>query len=254
MHIPLADTPNAATVPAAPPALAQPIPPAQKTGSPSLKIRLSRWAAGLFIGGYLSVLGIGVGAHALGFGESSHPMMYYIVWDMFCGWSPHSYRTHVIAEGESGTWYDAGAGPWDDARPFRPYGDLQRIHYDVEATHAARMGLNVLRHTSHEPIVRLAVVEEAWAKKYNLPEPYWSERWNVPKTPSSYFAVRHVLTGDGQLLSSQPGWTAEVVLRSVQSREKFRRLARRPSPALAGAMRNRVTPAGYMTGASSGDE
>ena len=217
--------------PAVPPAA--PHPAAAASTPLPLKTRLGRWAACLFIGGYLGTLGAGVAAHALGYGQGAHPLMYYIVWDMFCGWSAQSYRTHVLAEGESGTWYDAGSGPWDDARPFRPYGDLKRIHYDIDATHAARIGLNVLRHTAHEPIVRVAVVEEVWAKKYNLPEPYWSARWNVPKDPASYYAVRHVLTPEGQLLGSQPGWAAEVVRRHVQDRRKIRRLAVRPGPTVA---------------------
>ncbi len=222
--------------PAAPPA-ATPVSTPIPTPVPTLGRRLGRWAAGLFIGGYLSVMGLGVAAHALGFAEGSHPLMYYIVWDMFCGWSAQSYRTHVIAQGASGAWYDAGTGPWDDARPFRPYGDLKRVHYDVDATHSARMGLNVLRHTAHEPIERVLVVEECWAKKYNLPEPHWSARWHVPKDPASYYTVRHVMTADGQLTGTQPGWATEVARRSVQDRAKIRRLASRPGPVLAGPVR-----------------
>ncbi|NNJ26318.1 hypothetical protein [Alienimonas chondri] len=228
MHPPQADSPVTSTssAPAAPTSGA----PAK----PTLKTRLTRWAAGLFIGGYLSMLSVGVGSHAMGYGESAHPLMYYIVWDMFCGWSAQSHRTHVLAEGESGTWYEAGIGPWHDDRPFQPYGDLDRIHYDMDATHSPRMALNVLRHTSHEPITRIAIVEEVWAKKYNLPEPYWSARWNVPKMPTSYYAVRHVLTADGQLLNSGPAWSAEVARRHVQDREKIRRLATRTVPLMAG--------------------
>ena len=195
----------------------------------------------MVIAGYLGVMSAGVAAHALGFGLGSHPLMYYIVWDMFCGWSAQSYRTHVIAEGESGTWYDAGVGPWDARRPFRPYGDLKRIHYDVEATHAARLGLNVLRHTAHEPIVRIAVVEECWAKKFNMPEPYWSARWNVPKDPASYYAVRHTLTADGQLIATKPSWAAEVARQGLQRNERIRRLASRPGVVPANPLR----PAGY---------
>ena len=212
----------------------------------SLKSRLTRWAAGLFIGGYLSVLAVGVASHAVGYGQGSHPIMYYVVWDMFCGWSAQSYRTHVLAEGESGTWYDVGTGPWDDGRPFRPYGELKRVHYDVDATHAASLGMNVLRHTAHEPIMRIAVVEECWAKKYNMPEPYWSARWNVPKDPASYFAVRHTLTADGQLLGSKPGWAAEVTRRSVQSSEKIRRIASRP-----GRLTSPVRQASYESATAS---
>ena len=31
------------------------------------------------------------------------------------------------------------------------------------------MGLNVLKHTQHEPIGRLFVIEECWQKKYSTP-------------------------------------------------------------------------------------
>ena len=160
-------------------------------------------AASLFIGGYLLTMGGGVAAHALGFGEASHPLMYYVVWDMFCGWSAHSTRTHVLAEGASGTWYDASTGPWDG---FRPYGELPRVHYDTNGVHAPRLALNVLRQTDHEPIRRLVVVEECWPKKFNLPADLWDRRYGVAKDPRSYFAVRHVISGDGRLAVSKPAW------------------------------------------------
>ena len=197
--------------------------------------RAGKWAAGLFIGGYVGLLGVGVASHAMGFGTGAHPLMYYIVWDMFCGWSAQSYRTHVLAEGESGTWYDAGVGPWDEARPFRPYGDLPRLDYDIDGAHAARLGLNVLRHSAHEPIQRLVVIEEVWPKKYNLPEPHWSARWNVPKDPASYYAVRHVLTAEGRLLASGPAWATEVTRQSLHGNPKVRRLAARRRPLMADA-------------------
>ncbi|QDT16103.1 hypothetical protein [Alienimonas californiensis] len=247
--------------PAVPPDTDHPVPSpaaAASAAASTLKTRLSRWAASLFIGGYLSVLAAGVASHALEFHQGSHPLMYYIVWDMFCGWSAHSYRNHVIAEGESGTWYEVGTGPWEEARPFRPYGDLKRIHYDVNATHGARTALNVLRHTAHEPIVRIALVEEVWAKKFNLPEPHWSERWNVPKDPASYYAVRHVLSPNGQLLGSRPSWASEVVQRNVQDRAKIRRFSPRSAPMLAGAGWNapvaeRRGPAGVVPASHSSE-
>ena len=223
--------PSPAVPPAPAPApAAEPGPPAAK---PPLKKRLGRVAACLFIGGYLTTMASGVVCHALGFGEGSHPLMYYIVWDMFCGWSAQSYRTHVLAEGVSGAWYDAGVGPWEDERPFHPYGRLSRVHYNTEGVHAPRTGFNVLRHTSHEPIVRIAVVEECWAKKFNMPEPYWSARWKVPKDPASYYAVRYVLDAEGQLVAQNPGWAAEVTRRSVQNRDKIRRFASRGAPPTA---------------------
>ena len=201
---------------------------------PSRFAALKLWAAGVFIAGYLGSLGLGVASHALRYGEGAHPLMYYVVWDMFCGWTPHSYRTHVLAEGESGTWYDASTGPWDD---FKPYGHLPRICYDVEGTHAARIGLNVLRHSAHEPIARLVVVEECWPKKFNLPQDRWEARFHGPKDPVSYFAVRHVVSADGVLLGSRPSWFAETVRRDLHGGEKVRRLAHRSAPLFAATAR-----------------
>ena len=179
--------------------------------------RLKVAAASTFIGGYLLVLGGGVASHALGVGQNAHPLMYFVVWDMFCGWSAQSTRTHVLAEGVSGAWYDAGTGPWE---AFTPYGDLPRIHYDTQGVHAPRLALNVLRHTEHEPIDRLVVVEESWPKKFNLPEDLWRRRFGAEKEPVSYFAVRHVISGDGRLAASNPNWadaeTARLLAAAVK--------------------------------------
>ena len=170
---------------------------------PRCPSRLRTVAASLFIGGYLSVMLLGVAAHAVGYGQNTHPLMYYVVWDMFCGWSAHSTRTHVLAEGEGGTWYDASTGPWD---AFRPYGELPRIDYDVGGTHGARLALNVLKQTEHEPIRRLVVVEESWPKKFNLPADLWARRYGTEKKPVSFYAVRHVVAGGGTLVDSGPAW------------------------------------------------
>ena len=156
-----------------------------------------------FIGCYLAAMAGGVVSHAVGYGQNAHPLMYYFVWDMFCGWSAQSTRTHVLAEGESGQWYDAGVGPWDS---FRPYGELPRVHYDMQGVHAPRLAANVLRHTSHEPIRRLVVVEECWPKKFNLPAEVYARRFGAEKDPVSYFNVRHVVSADGRLVASRPAW------------------------------------------------
>ena len=113
---------------------------------------LKRWLAGAFIVAYLSALGLGVVSHALAFQQNAHPMMYFVVWDMFCGWSAYASRTHVIAEGESGKFYRLTPTPWGE---YHPYSDLGRQHYDPFSSHCQRIGTNVLRHTRHEPISRM---------------------------------------------------------------------------------------------------
>ena len=171
---------------------------------------------------------VGVASHAVGYGEGAHPTMYWVVWDMFCGWTAYSTRTHILAEGVSGQWYDAGRGDWPK---FHPYGHLERVDYDLRGVHAPRIGLNVLRHTEHEPIARLVVVEECFPKKFNLPEPHWSARWGagVKKDPTSYYAVRHVLTPRGRLLGTAPGWINVETNRTLLDNPKVRRLSSRPA-------------------------
>lgn len=169
------------------------------TRSRALWRRSRNWLAGLFVFAYLSVLGGGLFCHTFGWNPACHPAMYYIVWDMFCGWSGYEVRYHVLAEGISGDVYSVLPAPWGK---FVPYGSLARRHYDSGGVHSTRMAMNVLRHTSHEPITRLFVVEENWSKKFNMPDDQWAMRWDQPKDPFHYFTPRHIITADGQLLQS----------------------------------------------------
>ncbi len=98
---------------------------------------------------YLGVLVAGLGSHALNYKTDAHPTMYFIVWDMFCGWSAYEDRTHIIGQGESGRYYDLAPAPWGD---YRPFGDIERHHYDPFATHAGNLAMNTLRYSDHEPI------------------------------------------------------------------------------------------------------
>ncbi len=160
-----------------------------------------------FVCTYLSVLSFGIFAHALSFMQGSHPAMYFIVWDMFCGWSAYSQRFHVIAEGESGEWYEAAPGPWGS---FQPFGTLDRRHYDSFSAHLPNLAMNNLRHTAHEPITRVFVVEENWAKKYNMPEDVWQRQYGTVKPRDEqitrYHRVRRVHSGDGSPLHSYTPW------------------------------------------------
>ena len=51
--------------------------------------RLKRWYSHITITAYLSVLVFGLFAHAFYFHVGSHPSMYFIVWDMLCGWNAY---------------------------------------------------------------------------------------------------------------------------------------------------------------------
>lgn len=176
---------------------------------------------------YLGVLSWGVAAHALNFHVADHPGMYFIVWDMFCGWNAYEDRTHIIGEGESGRFYELAPGPWGEIKPF---GDLQRHHYDPFVNHSASIARNVLRHTSHEPMQRIYVIEETWAKKFNLPDEIWAERYREEKDPHSYFHLRKVLTGDGMLVSSSSSWFDFQTQASVGDNPRLWADARRGKP------------------------
>ncbi len=202
---------------------------------------MRRWFAKLTIGLYVSALFLGITAHAMNFGGSSHPAMYYFVWDMFCGWTAHEIRYHVVAEGESGTYYDVSQGPWST---FTPYGDLSRAQYDAAGNAHHKMALNTLRHTDHEPIVRILVAEEVWPKKFNLPDHVWNLRFDEPKDPKSYFWLKTVLDPEGNVLSHRPTYLSVLFTKTIANNPRLQADTMRGKPFFA------VNP-GYRS-ASSG--
>ncbi len=164
---------------------------------------VKRWLAGLGITAYVGTLLFGIVSHAANYRDGSHPSMYFIVWDMFCGWSAYETRTHIVGQGVSGKFYELSPGPWSD---YHPYGNISRHNYDSFNLHPHAIALNCLRHTDHEPMTRLYVVEESWAKKYNLPDAIWQQRYSEPKEPYSYFRLRTVMTAEGRVTQSYVPW------------------------------------------------
>jgi hypothetical protein len=173
---------------------------------------MKRWFSNLVIGLYVTALSVGIVSHTLKFGSAAHPIMYYFVWDMFCGWSSHEIRYHVIGEGDSGNYYELAPAPWVR---FMPYGDLDRQHYDVLGNAQHKMALNTLKHTDHEPIHRIVMIEEVWSKKYNLSDRMWSLRFDEPKDPMSYFWQRAEMTDEGRVTSFVPEYCTYLHQRSV---------------------------------------
>ena len=137
---------------------------------------------------YVGALTFGNVCHLVQEGRSAHPMMYFLVWDMFCGWSAFDSRIHLVAEGESGTYYDVTHPPWGE---FQPYGYIGRENYDQFQNHTPKLGLNILKHTRHEPMNRLFVVEECWAKKYNMADAVWKARYDDDKDLIRHFYRAH---------------------------------------------------------------
>ena len=166
---------------------------------------MKRWATHLFITCYLGTLAFGTASHALTFLKGSHVLMYFIVWDMYCGWAAYETRVHVIGEGNSGNYYQLSPGPWDD---FRPFGSAHRKDYDIFGYHGFSLAANTLAHTDHEPMRRIYVVEESWSKKYNLSDALWELRYQSPKPEShrSYYHLRRSYNAAGETLAQRSSW------------------------------------------------
>lgn len=177
-----------------------------------------------FIMLYLGTVVFGVAAHAIQFRSNSHPLMYYIVWDMFCGWSAWEQRIHVVGEGESGTLYELAPGPWAD---YQPFGDVSRQNYDPFLNHVVRMGVNSVRHTDHEPIRKIYVFEEVWQKKFNLPEPLRDRLNPVPGELQSRFHLRYVCAGDGTVREKRPSWFDTQIQMGLMNNPRLQQLAAR---------------------------
>lgn len=167
---------------------------------------------------YLSVLAFGLAAHTLSWGKTAHPGMYFIVWDMYCGWSAYESRLHVLGEGVSGEYYQLTPPPWSD---FHPHGNIGRAHYDVQAGFLNDMALMTLRNTSHEPIHRILVIEECWSKKYNLPDELWARRFDEEKQRHSYFHLRAVANADGRIVGLANQWPTVIAQRCLMNNPRL---------------------------------
>lgn len=192
---------------------------------------MKRWLVHGTIAGYLLALSWGICAHTLKYKHDTHPGMYFLVWDMFCGWAAFSSRLHLVAEGESGRYYELSPAPWGE---FKPFGRLGRRHYDVMGIHAPRMAVNTLAHTRHEPITRIFVIEESWAKKYNIPDKVWEAHFKSPKPePYCYYQVLKVAASDGTLTHCGTNWLNKQVERCIADNPRLRSDFARGQPLIA---------------------
>ena len=161
--------------------------------------------------------------------------MYYIVWDMFCGWSAFDTRVHVISEGESGKFYELTPAPWGE---IAPYGSIGRRHYDMFALFGYRFGNNTLAHTQHEPMTRIIVVEENWAKKFNMPDWLWKQRYEEPKNVKKYYHIRQIMTADGTPLLTYPSWLSVQATAAISRNPRLQADMQRNRPFYALDPRN----------------
>lgn len=190
---------------------------------------MKRWLRVGFIFSYLGVLSYGVGCHTLGYGTAQHTLMYFIVWDMFCGWGSYTSQINIVAEGESQKFYELAPAPWGD---IKPWGKLGRQHYDAFNNHTWRIAQNALKHTNHEPITRIFVVEECWSKKFDLPDHIWKMRYDEPKDIQKYCRIRSEFAADGTLLRSYTPWIAFQNMKMVVNNPRLMADSTRDRPML----------------------
>lgn len=208
---------------------------------------MKRWCVNLFIVGYLGLLVYGLLAHALGYKKYANLGMYFIVWDMYGGWDGFETRFHLIGQGESGEYYDL-APPWNELRPF---GADRRHHYDYSSQFSGRIAANTLRHTDHEPMVRVTLVEESWPKKFNLPENLWKQQFDEPYEPYSYYYVRAQYEPDGVKIVQHYSWVGHLGYLSLMNNPRLRDDLVRGQPylkseTLSGSSGRTVQPASYL--------
>lgn len=188
---------------------------------------MKRWLTHATIVLYLAALSWGIFAHTLRAGNGVHPAMYFVVWDMFCGWSSWASKVHIIGEGESGTYYELGPAPWGDLHPF---GSLDRQDYDPNAIFSARLAVNCLKHTQHEPILRIFVVEEYWPKKVKLMAGVQTAEGQPPPDFQKYYRVRHVFTGEGQFQQTFTDWLSYQSGICISNNPRLRAETRKSAP------------------------
>lgn len=164
---------------------------------------MRRWIVGTFIVAYLSALSFGLGCQTLRMGTTMHPAMYFIVWDMYCGWAAYNHSYRAVAEGVSGTYYDLNPAPWG---AFRPFDTLDRFQSIMPTYSQAKMAALVAAHTRHEPIARMFVIEEAWAKQFDLPDYIWKAHNAIPRTPHRYTKLFIEMAGDGSVTQYHTSW------------------------------------------------
>jgi hypothetical protein len=152
---------------------------------------------------YILALASGFMAISLHLAVPGQTLLYFLTFNMFCGWSSFEARMHLIGEGESGTFYELGPGPWGE---FDPYGKIPRQHYDSHFENGWPIAENTLRHTVHEPMVRVIVVEEEYPKRLNIPAALYEAYYHKPKVAQRYFNTRFVMDAHGRVLSEQLEW------------------------------------------------
>jgi hypothetical protein len=166
---------------------------------------MKRRLANVVITAYILALFGGFMTMSLHLAIPGQTFLYFVTFNMFSGWSCFEARAHIIGEGASGTFYELGPPPWGE---FDPYGPPARQHYDPHMDKEWPIADNTLRHTSHEPMTRIYIIEEEYPKRLNLPDAQYQAYYHKPKAFHSYYNVRFVMDSQGKALGQQFEWLA----------------------------------------------
>src|SRR4029079_9407702 len=126
---------------------------------------------------------------------------------------------HVLAQGQSGKYYELTPAPWGE---IKPYGRIGRVHYDVPARHTADLAMNVLKHTSHEKIGRIFVIEETWPKKYNLPDSICERTHDEPKDFVKYYYLRQLISPEGVVVQNNMTWLSQEYVNAIKKNPRLK--------------------------------
>jgi hypothetical protein len=93
--------------------------------------------------------------------------------------------------------------------------------------------MNTLKHTDHEDMRRVLVIEECWPKKFNLPDEMWALRIDEPKDPVSYFWLRASASPDGVVQHLAPDYVNWVYGLTIVNNPRLLADAKRGRPFFA---------------------
>lgn len=200
----------------------------------------------LFVCCYLAALAFGVATHAVGWNVGNKAAMYFFVWDMYGGYSPFEERRHLLAEGESGTFYDLSP-PWGE---FVPFGAAERGTYDFNALFHDDFARCTLAHTDHEPIVRVFHVDEVWNRKFNLSEAARSAAHAETGAKRSYYYLRGAYDGSGTAQSLYSDFSSVLAHQALMSNPQLQGTIARSRPytsvEILTTPQGQVTPAAFF--------
>jgi hypothetical protein len=164
---------------------------------------MKRWIINAGIAGYLCALAFGFVSVAGQVTFFSVPF-YFLSFNMYGGWSGYDARMLVLGEGESGRFYVLSPGPWGE---FDPYSSrLSRQCYDQAFEYGNILARPGLKHTQHEPILRMFVIEQQYPKKFNLPDDQYEAYYQKPKPQRIYSHTRMIMNPQGEIISQNPTW------------------------------------------------